>query len=785
MSLDLFLGETDTSWSRGKSNPTTSGYNGHWKFIRGDVSDSESLSFTESEKSMLARLAATRSRADAGDQGAKKKLALLTLHVASLRARAGKGDAEAKRALLVLRESGIFNPMQKLDVSGSLFKDEPRAKEHRAERWEDEVNKVSAPDQIENLAKLIAFNPEYKQHTVDLAGKGNTTARKILDASEKYAAGTTSSTPLPKLVRGRVSDPKVAKSSGDDIAPFRPLSPPLREIGESLSRKLEQAAKLTHIQVPEYARLQDGTEEVGVSVFSPRHDDPAYADTIDSQRLLITFVKSPKGFTMTSELRRWGSVKTTLISSRVATVDSTADAVRQATTIIKKFLKVWPETASASANISGSFVGEDERLMKLREALNRLNRKSPKTDDDRRTIEAITERLTRLEAMSGVCGAQSFVGRRHHRPTQAERQQRLASLKARAAAGDQAAVARLQKIQSNLTAELSTLNSPQAATTPTTAPPVIPGTTPTVPGAPPAIPPYGTTNYPTTYPPGYPTSYPQNYPAYQPQYAYQSPYYDPSTMDPYGPAPQPTVDVYQGSSTLSDSSLGEEETALACEAGGAERAALARSGRMGRSQVRGAFVGGLAIPQPGLPGHDPEVRPQARGRSEPVDQGRVPRQGGGRQGHGQGRRRPLHAGSPTRPPNNLGGPMSSRKQNLLGLLIDTALEQADDDPMFDNREIDRPPRARRRRHLRRHRGGRRLRGPARRPLPRRGRGRGRDHAPALGRRGRHPRRDSGSQGTHPRRRRRTGGLRHQALPRGLQGDGRRPRRRRLRRDERQ
>jgi hypothetical protein len=200
--------------------------------------------------------------------------------------------------------------------------------------------------------------------------------------------------------------------------------------------------------------------------------------------------------------------------------------------------------------------------------------------------------------MSGVCGAQSFVGRRHHRPTQAERQQRLASLKTRAAAGDQAAVAKLQKIQSKLTAELSTLNSPQAATTPTTAPPVIPGTTPTVPGAPPAIPPYGTTNYPTTYPPGYPTSYPQNYPAYQPQYAYQSPYYDASTMDPYGPAPQPTVDVYQGSSTLSDSSLGEEETALACEAGGAERAALARSGRMDRSQVRGAFVGGLAIPNP-------------------------------------------------------------------------------------------------------------------------------------------------------------------------------------------
>ena len=62
-------------------------------------------------------------------------------------------------------------------------------------------------------------------------------------------------------------------------------------------------------------------------------------------------------------------------------------------------------------------------------------------------------------------------------------------------------------------------------------------------------------------------------------------------LDPYGPAPQPTVDVYQG-----DSILGEEEAALAGEAGGAERNALIRSGRMSCSQ--GAFVGGLAIPNP-------------------------------------------------------------------------------------------------------------------------------------------------------------------------------------------
>jgi hypothetical protein len=87
---------------------------------------------------------------------------------------------------------------------------------------------------------------------------------------------------------------------------------------------------------------------VGVSVFSPRHDDPAYADTIDSQRLLITFVKSPKGFTMTTELRRWGSVATKLISEKVTTVSSVEEAVRQAVNIIQKFLKIWPETSKVT-----------------------------------------------------------------------------------------------------------------------------------------------------------------------------------------------------------------------------------------------------------------------------------------------------------------------------------------------------------------------------------------------------------------------------------------------------
>jgi hypothetical protein len=473
MARDLFLGETNTSWSRGECNPTTSGYNGHLKFIRGEVSDEVTLQLTDDEKAMLQRIVAVKSRAEAGDEAAKKQLAQAIVRVASLKAAAQKGDARAKRRLLVLRESGIFRRMRKLDVSGALFKDDPHAKDRRAERYEAEVNKISNPEQIEDLAKIVAFNPEYREHTKNLVARGNTTARKILDASEKYAAGTTSRIDLPKtILRG-------------DLLDFR---------------------------------------------------------------------------TPSSEIQR--------------------------------------------------------RVKNMKADLQKLRQKKPRTDEDRRTMDALEEHIARSEAVSGEAasgesasglGESTFVGRhRRHRDRSSDRsnrQQRLASLKTRAAAGDQAAVAKLAKLQTRLTTELSTLNTPATTTTtPTTAPPVIPGTTTpsfipgtnipsTVPGAPPAIPPYGTTSYPTTYPTGYPAAYPQGYPTYQPQYAYQSPYYDPGTMDPYGPAPQPTVDVYQGSATQ-----GEEDAALACEAGGAERAALIRSGRMDGS--RGSFVGGLAIPNP-------------------------------------------------------------------------------------------------------------------------------------------------------------------------------------------
>jgi hypothetical protein len=138
----------------------------------------------------------------------------------------------------------------------------------------------------------------------------------------------------------------------------------------------------------------------------------------------------------------------------------------------------------------------------------------------------------------------SSVGRATREQRRARRLLRIQQLKSRAAAGDPRAVARLQQMR-------AALGLPANAASPP----------PFKPLSPPA---YLPTAYQPTYAP----------PSYQPSYAqppaYASPYYDESlSQDPYGPPPQPTVDVFQG----------EEEAELARDGGSTERAALSRSGR--------------------------------------------------------------------------------------------------------------------------------------------------------------------------------------------------------------
>ena len=107
-------------------------------------------------------------------------------------------------------------------------------------------------------------------------------------------------------------------------------------------------------------------------------------------------------------------------------------------------------------------------------------------------------------------GKQSFVGRDEILGWARRGGRRgIQNLKTRAASGDPRAVARLQRLRAALAAP----DAPASAPAPYAAQP------------------------------GYASNYP----------AYQSPYFDASlSQDPYGPAPQPTIDVFQGDAELAE-----------------------------------------------------------------------------------------------------------------------------------------------------------------------------------------------------------------------------------------
>lgn len=114
MARDLFFGHTRRNWARGL-RPT-----GGCSTAQPTMSDEVTLRLTEPEIAMLAEVAATKARADAGDRASRKKIAKLTARVAKLKQRASRGDASARRTLLVLNESGVFRPTQTITMGGPL-----------------------------------------------------------------------------------------------------------------------------------------------------------------------------------------------------------------------------------------------------------------------------------------------------------------------------------------------------------------------------------------------------------------------------------------------------------------------------------------------------------------------------------------------------------------------------------------------------------------------------------------------------------------------------------------
>jgi hypothetical protein len=115
MARDLFLGRTRRNWARESCSSSPSG-----RRPSPPITDEVSLRLTEPEIAMLAELAATKSRAEAGDRPSRKKMQKLNKRVASLKKKAVRGDASAKRTLLVLNESGVFRPTQTITMGGPL-----------------------------------------------------------------------------------------------------------------------------------------------------------------------------------------------------------------------------------------------------------------------------------------------------------------------------------------------------------------------------------------------------------------------------------------------------------------------------------------------------------------------------------------------------------------------------------------------------------------------------------------------------------------------------------------
>lgn len=99
MALDLILGKIKRDWSLGR--PSRS-------LVPSPTSDEVTLRLTQPEMDMLAEIAATKMRADAGDRAARKKIAKLAKKVAGMQSKAKRGDASAQRSLRVLKESGAL-----------------------------------------------------------------------------------------------------------------------------------------------------------------------------------------------------------------------------------------------------------------------------------------------------------------------------------------------------------------------------------------------------------------------------------------------------------------------------------------------------------------------------------------------------------------------------------------------------------------------------------------------------------------------------------------------------
>lgn len=76
---------------------------------------------TDADKEYLSQLAVLKMNADAGNKKAQKDWKAALKKISDMRAKAKKGDQNAARTLAVLQESGLFEGVTAMDVSGDYY----------------------------------------------------------------------------------------------------------------------------------------------------------------------------------------------------------------------------------------------------------------------------------------------------------------------------------------------------------------------------------------------------------------------------------------------------------------------------------------------------------------------------------------------------------------------------------------------------------------------------------------------------------------------------------------
>ena len=145
---------------------------------------------TPEEQQMLARLAVLRMSADAGSASGKKEWQKAMAKLLLVRKKAERGDEKSNHTMTILRESGIFNGVQSMSVTGEDAPLNPQPLIDYVRKKHEETKQLAAqgdPDAIKALARyerrralgasvLKAINDDM----VDRASKGDSEAKRWL-----------------------------------------------------------------------------------------------------------------------------------------------------------------------------------------------------------------------------------------------------------------------------------------------------------------------------------------------------------------------------------------------------------------------------------------------------------------------------------------------------------------------------------------------------------------------------------------------------------------------------